>query len=122
MIAKVSAVAGVVVSAAIGYVTNVVTGSFSWALFAVLLSLVALAGALVCVEQGRSLVTSVRQRADREGKIKDSPIAAANGGSVDDRATRGGTIISSPIKSKGGQVKRRVSRSGSIEGGGIEVD
>lgn len=88
---------GVVVSAAIGIVTNLITDRWSWTLAGTLAALVILAVVLAL--------------------LPNDP----TGGHVTQKAARGGRILRSPIRAHGGRAQQKATRTGTIEDSGIDV-
>ncbi|MEV0130620.1 hypothetical protein AB0H83_19420 [Dactylosporangium sp. NPDC050688] len=116
------ALIAVLVTAAIGILTNVVTDSFTWTAAVVLALLIVAAGVLAWLQTGTATRRSVRQRATRAGVIRRSPIRLRGAGEVSDRADRHGRIERSKVDNAGGRVERRASGGGVIDRSDIEID
>jgi uncharacterized membrane protein YdbT with pleckstrin-like domain len=92
------AVLAVLVSAAVGAVTNLITNRWNWTLAAVLAVLLAASAALAAQTTGarRGDWTRIRQKATGHSRIDHSGIKAKDA-SITQTARRKGTITGSPI-------------------------
>lgn len=119
---RLSAVLAVLVSAAVGAVTNLITNRWSWTLAAVLAVLLTAAAGLAAqaVATGRSDRTKIRQEATRGARIHRSPIRAA-GANVTQIARCKGAIIRSRIDTRGDDVTQTATHA-DITDSPIETD
>jgi len=93
-----AAAATVVITAAAGAITNLITSRWSWTLAVALATLIIGAAVLAYLTAGSPAgAARVTQRVSRNGRIQRSRIRARNGAAVDQRATRGGIIDDSGI-------------------------
>jgi hypothetical protein len=122
-----TAALSVVLGAAIGLITNVVTGRWNWALAAGLVALVLVAATLAWWDRTHSATppaSSGRSKVDQTaagGTIKSSEIQARRGADVSETARRQGLIEESSIDANGATVKRR-AKKGTISDSHIEAD
>ncbi|TDC97485.1 hypothetical protein [Actinomadura sp. 7K507] len=120
---KVIGVLSVLLAAAIGLITNMVTSSFTWILALSLAGLVAVAAALTWVGRGRAAdprETTVTQKAQSGGSIRSGRITASSGAEVSEKAENDGEISRSKVRAEGGRVARHAD-GGSIEDQNIET-
>ncbi|GAA3219390.1 hypothetical protein [Actinocorallia longicatena] len=119
--AGLTAAAGVVLTAAVGIITNIVTSGWNWWLGGVLGVLVAATTALAWFGQrSPSPSTTVRQIADG-GVISGNSIQASGGASVSDAVRGGGRISGTRVEAAGSNVERAAENGGAIEGGNIDA-
>lgn len=113
---KVSAALSVVLSAATGLLTNVLTDQVSWALAAAVVGLVAAGAALAWAQAhaGHGSATTVVEQRVRGGSITDGRITASGASRVTERVRRNGRISRSTTRARDARVVRDVG-DGSIE-------
>ncbi|MFE5486591.1 hypothetical protein [Streptomyces sp. NPDC056527] len=102
----------VVLGAATGFVTNLVTGEWSWTLGAGLVVLVAAAAALAWWDRTHGATsprrTKVHQIVTGGSSISGGSITAHNGSEVTETAENSATIERSTIEADGSEVERKV--------------
>lgn len=111
---RTTAALSVVVGAATGLVTGLVTSRWSPALIATLAVLLAAGMFLAVRAVGTTCGRSRVWQTARGGTIHTSSIAARGGGDVTDTACSGGRTTGSKITTDGGTVTRTVSKNGEI--------
>ncbi|TDE38571.1 hypothetical protein [Actinomadura sp. 6K520] len=120
---KILGVLSVLLAAAIGLITNMVTSSFTWILALSLAGLVAATAALTWMERGRAVEprgTIVTQRAQSGGSIRSGRITASSGAEVSEKAENDGRISRSKVRAEGAKIDRHAD-GGSIENQNIDT-
>ena len=111
---RLGAVLAVLLGAAVGAVTNLITTRWSWTLIAALAALLlascALAAHTVAAAK-RPSTAQVRQVAKGRSQIHDSGIRLTGRGTVHQTARRKGTIMRSRINGKNSDITRTASQA-----------
>jgi hypothetical protein len=120
---RLSAVLTVVVAAATGVVTNLITNRWTWTLTAILAALLIISGALAALTAGgkKDNRTRIRQRARGNSLIHGSGIRAGGAAEVTQDARHRGKIIRSPIGAHQAEIAQNASNS-SIADSPIAID
>ncbi|MCG6498805.1 hypothetical protein [Kitasatospora sp. A2-31] len=112
------------VSLAVGVVTNLITDQWSWPLTAALgaLTIAAVLIAVTGVGGSPGSRTRIRQRAGRGGSILRSPAHGRDGADIVQIAVQNGHITDSPVSASNADVDQRASRHGQIEGSRLDAE